>query len=280
MALKGKIAAKEFDLALTLTCGQVFGWHHQQGIYYGMINDAAVGLKQIGSKVEFEASDSIEPESIVAYLGLDEDLHAILAEIKVDDFMRKVTRKVRNLRLLRQDPWACLCAYIISANNRVERIDAIYKRLAQSFGKPRTVGSYRLFAFPRPQTLARCSESDLRACGTGFRAPYLLEAARMISGGLIDLAQPRRLPYEEARHLLKTIPGVGDKVADCVLLFAYSRYEAFPIDVWIKRAIEKVYFGSKTISMRELRQFGRDYFGRYAGYAQEYIYHYARLYGV
>ncbi len=280
MDREGKIEAKRFDLDLSMKCGQIFGWHEEGGTYYSIIDSKAVALRQWRGQIFYEAAGSISPGRIRRYLGLDEDLGAILSAIRVDSFMRKVTKRVRNLRLFKQDPWSCLCAYIISANNRVDRIDAIYKRIACQLGESLRIGSKAIYSFPSPQRLLSCSESSVRACGAGFRAPYILEAARMVCEGRVDLAHLGTLPYVEARELLKTIPGVGDKVADCVLLFAYSKYEAFPVDVWIKRAVERVYFNSRSITKKGIREFGQAYFGRYAGYAQEYIYTYARLYGL
>jgi N-glycosylase/DNA lyase len=148
------------------------------------------------------------------------------------------------------------------------------------FGKPHSVAGRTVYSLPEPGTLAACAESVVRSCGTGFRAPYLVEAARMVALGEVDLEAVRDLDEQQGREMLKRLPGVGDKIADCVQLFAFSKHRAFPVDVWIKRVIEKVYFHSCSVSADEIRRFGRTYFGRYAGYAQEYIYYYARAFGL
>jgi N-glycosylase/DNA lyase len=274
--ISGPIEAPDFDLELSMDCGQIFGWEKRGRTYWGLIDSGAVGLRQEGTAVTFVASPGVRQDDIVRYLGLDEDLDAILEAITVDDFMQQVVSTVRGLRLFKQSPWPCLCSYIISANNRVERIDALVKEIARQYGTAHRVGEQVVHALPEPQMLATCVESGLRACGVGFRAPYLLDAAQLVAAGSVDLEGIDGMDYEEARDMLKTIAGVGDKIADCVLLFAFSKYESFPVDVWIKRAIQVAYFGSRNMKLNEIRKFGRQHFGRYAGYAQEYIYHYAR----
>jgi N-glycosylase/DNA lyase len=264
-----------------MECGQVFGWHKQGDTYAGIIRGAAVLLCPTeGSKIKFASDRRIKPYHIKAYLGLDENLDEILRSIRRDQFMEKVTAAVRGLRLLKQDPWPCLCSYIISANNRVDRIDLLVKEISRRLGKRHMVRQTVVYSFPEPRVLAECPESGMRSCGVGFRAPYLVRSAAAIAGGTVDLDSIDGMSYEEARNLLMTLPGVGGKIADCVLLFAFSKYEAFPVDIWIKRAMQKVYFGSRDVKPDEIRRFGQEHFGKYAGYAQEYIYHYARKRGV
>ena len=272
----GKIAAPSFDLDVSMTCGQIFGWEKRDDTYWGLIGKGAAGIRQVRDSVLFTSTPDIGPAGVARYLGLDEDLDSILRAVTVDEFMEQVVSAVRGLRLLKQDPWPCLCSYIISANNRVERIDLLVKEIAKQFGTGHHVGDLTIYGLPPPQVLAGCVESGLRACGVGFRAPYLLDAARLVADGSVDFDAIEQAPYEDAREMLKSIPGVGDKIADCVLLFAFSRYESFPVDVWIKRAVQKVYFGGRETRVDDIRQFGRGHFGRYAGYAQEYIYYYAR----
>jgi N-glycosylase/DNA lyase len=278
-SLEGTLAAPSFDLEASMDCGQIFGWHKHGGSYLGIIGGVAVSLRQGGGVVQFVAGRRMRSDLIRSYLGLDEDLEAIHAEIARDDFMRKAINSAPGLRILRQDAWPCLCSYILSANNRVERIDQLVKEISRRFGRRQEAGGREVYSLPGVADLADCPESGVRACGVGFRAPYLVGAARMIAGGEISVERVRDAGYEEARELLKKLPGVGNKIADCVLLFAFSRYEAFPVDVWIKRAMETVYFDSRDVKPEEIRLFGQDYFGRYAGYAQEYIYYYTRNHG-
>ena len=278
--VEGRFEAHDFDLVTSMDCGQVFGWDRSDGAYWGIVGSSAVRFHQEGDAICFLANPDPGLSAMRQYLGLDTDLEAILKAITVDDFMSEVTSTVRGLRLLRQDPWHCLCSYIISANNRVERIDSLVKEIARRYGQARTLRGKTVYSLPSPADLASCVEPGLRACGVGFRAPYLLGAAKMVADGTVDFGLIEEMPYVAARDLLKTIPGVGDKVADCVLLFAFAKYEAFPVDVWIKRVMERAYFGSRPVKPERIRDFGRDYFGEYAGYAQEYVYHYARTYGL
>jgi N-glycosylase/DNA lyase len=274
--LEGNLIAPGFDLALSMGCGQVFGWSAECGRYWGIVGSHAVALSQQADRIGFVAEAGLAGERIRRYLGLDLDLSKILRAIAVDPFMKRVLTSVRGLRLLRQDPWPCLCGYILSASNRIERIDRLVIELACRFGHEHVLGGRKVYRLPDASELAGCPESDLRACGVGFRAPYLAAAAMKVADGEIDFEVLRSLPYEDAKEALKTIPGVGDKIADCVLLFSLGKYEAFPVDVWIKRAMEDAYFGSRETRPEEIGRFGREYFGRYAGYAQEYIYHFKR----
>jgi N-glycosylase/DNA lyase len=278
--MKGAIAAPMFDLEASMECGQIFGWHKDGSTYSGFIGPAAVRLSQTGGHVHFLSDREIAPTRVASFLGLDEHLETIHADIAKDSFMRRVVGSVMGLRILKQDAWPCLCSYILSANNRVDRIDKLVKQIASRFGNAHTVGGMTVYSLPGPEDLACCGESGVRACGAGFRSPYLVEAARMVAAGQVDLEAVRKLDEPEGRAVLKMLPGVGDKVADCVQLFAFSKYIAFPVDVWIKRAVERAYFHSSNVTAEEIRRFGQVYFGRYAGYAQEYIYHYARTVGL
>jgi N-glycosylase/DNA lyase len=278
--MQGTVAAPAFDLDLSMTCGQIFGWKREDGAFLGVIGDAAVMVRQTGDRVSFVSDRGVSPGRVASYLGLDEDLDAIIGEIARDAFMRRVTGTVKGLRILRQEPWPCLCSYILSANNRVERIDRLVKEIASKFGTRHEFDGNTVYSLPGPEELAGCGEAGVRSCGTGFRAPYLIKAASMIARGEVDLESVRTMAECEGREALKRLPGVGDKVADCVQLFAFSKYRAFPIDVWIKRVMERVYFHGCEMRSADIRDFAQAYLGGYAGYAQEYIYAYAREFGL
>lgn len=273
--ISGRIPVRDFDLELSMDCGQIFGWAKEGKTYWGTMGSSVACFHQPKDVVAYTAKGAGLGD-ITRFLGLDQDFDRILQAITVDSFMGEVVKHVRGLRLLRQDPWHCLCSYILSASNRVDRIDMLVKEIAREYGQAHEIDHKLIYSLPPPEDLAGCADSGLRACGVGFRAPYLLEAARMVADGSVDFKTVEALSYEEARELLKSIPGVGDKIADCVLLFAFAKYDAFPVDVWIKRAVERVYFKSRRMKPDEIRKFGRHHFGAFAGYAQEYIYHYAR----
>jgi N-glycosylase/DNA lyase len=172
------------------------------------------------------------------------------------------------IRILNQDPWEALCSFIISQNNNIPRIKGIIRRLCETFGEPLDIECLSLSegrSFPSPQQLSDVPEEALRAIGCGFRAPYILDAARRITERCIVLEELRSIPTDEARRILMEIRGVGPKVADCTLLYGLHRLDVFPADVWIKRAMETLFPG-KTAS----------FFGEYGGIAQQYIFHYIR----
>jgi N-glycosylase/DNA lyase len=259
-----------------MDCGQIFGWTKEGGTYTGIIAGSPVSIGQSGEEVWFVAEAGLRKLQVRRYLGLDEDLDEILASVIRDDYMRRVVEAARGLRLLKQDPWPCLCSYILSSNNRVDRIDRLVKEIAARYGTRHEIDGRVAYSLPEPDALAGCGEANMRSCGVGFRAPYLCRAAEIVAGGEVDLEAIDRMAYDEAREVLMTIPGVGGKIADCVLLFAFCKYEAFPVDVWIKRAMQQAYFGSRETKAEDIRKFGQEYFGRYAGYAQEYIYYHIR----
>ena len=192
--------------------------------------------------------------------------------------IRAAVNSCRGLRLLRQDPWECLASFILSSTKQIVQIRQIVSVLCERFGEPLPAAPQYApaFAFPSPARIARATEAELRACKMGFRAPYLLETARSVTEGSIDLERLRGLPVEIAREELVKLPGVGRKIADCVLLFAYGYQSAFPVDVWVIKALQKLYFPRRRASDKRLRHFSETHFGPNAGYAQQYLFHYMR----
>ena len=173
------------------------------------------------------------------------------------------------LRLIRQDPWECMVSFILSAYNNIPRLTGMLARLAESFGEPLADRQYR---FPKPEVIARVSQRDLRKLGLGFRAPYIEEAARRVAEGRPDLNRLQALEEDRLREELLKIPGVGEKVVECILLFAYGRTGAFPVDVWIGRTMRAWYFRRRKVTDRKIREFARNYFGPHCGWAQQYLY--------
>jgi N-glycosylase/DNA lyase len=212
------------------------------------------------------------------YLQVDVDLSEVLRTFPDDEPMRAAVTACRGLRLLHQDPWECLASFILSSTKQIVQIRQIVARLCERYGEPVAVapGSPPAFAFPSPARLARATEADLRACKMGFRAPYLLATARLIADGQFDLARLSELPIEAARAKLMQLPGVGRKIADCVLLFACGFQSAFPVDVWVMKALRQLYFPHRKVTPRRLHHFTATHFGANAGYAQQYLFHYIR----
>ena len=216
--------------------------------------------------------------SLTHYLQTDVNLARILATFPDDEPMRAAVAACPGLRLLRQDPWECLASFILSSTKQIVQIQQIVALLCERFGEPLAVpnGHAPVFNFPSPQQLAARDEAALRACKMGFRAPYLLGTARLVSDGTVDLARIGTLAVAAAREELLRCPGVGRKIADCVLLFAYGFQDAFPVDVWVRKALQQLYFPRRHASAKRIERFAATHFGPNAGYAQQYLFHYMR----
>jgi N-glycosylase/DNA lyase len=180
--------------------------------------------------------------------------------------------------LLRQNPWECLASFILSSTKQIVQIQQIVGLLCERFGERVVVpeGHEPVFAFPTFLRLAQISEAELRACKMGFRAPYLLASAKMLANHEIILENLHRCSVDEARTELLKFPGVGNKIADCVLLFAYGFPTAFPVDVWVMKALRELYFPKRRVKLNRLKKFSQSHFGPNAGYAQQYLFHYMR----
>ncbi|MEN9545940.1 MAG: hypothetical protein RLZZ356_672 [Verrucomicrobiota bacterium] len=214
------------------------------------------------------------------HLAAGEVLEPILATFPDDAPLRAAVSRCRGLRLLRQDPWECLASFICSSTKQIVQIRQIVALLSERWGHEVAAPSGAVLnrAFPTAATIASAGEGALRDCKLGFRAPYVLDAARRVVEGRLDLEALALLDTPAAREALMEIHGVGRKIADCVLLFAYGRQDAFPIDVWVRRALSQLYFPrARRVSAARLEAFSESYFGPYSGYAQQYLFHYIRL---
>ena len=270
-----QIVAPDFDLERTLTCGQVFHWHRRGTGWLGAVGDSALYVEQRGDAISVPAGS----EKIARhYLALDHPLAEIYATFPGDPAMRAALEFGRGLRIVRQPAWECIATFITSAMKQVAHIAQISHTLRERYGRRIACENETLFAYPAPERIAALTEADLRACKLGFRAKNLLGAARMIASGELDLTAVASMPDDEARAQLCRLPGVGAKVANCALLFGFERVRAFPIDVWIERILRRIYFPRKRkVTTQRLREFSADYFGAFGGYAQQYLFHHARM---
>jgi N-glycosylase/DNA lyase len=270
----------DYDLAATLTSGQAFRWNQVSDAWEGIVAGHWVQLTQVSDGIQVRAAQPMSDWAWLAhYLQTEVALDAVLATFPADPHLRAATHACRGLRLLRQDPWECLASFILSSTKQIVQIRQIVARLCERFGQPIPVPPNRppAFAFPTAQRLARCAESDLRECKMGFRARHLHAAARMVAEGELNLSGLGDLDEAQARAELIRIPGIGPKIANCVLLFAYGFPRAFPVDVWILRALRQYYFPRRRPTRPRLEKFVAEYFGPHAGYAQQYLFHYIRL---
>lgn len=302
----------DYDLAATLDSGQAFRWRAVDDAWEGILAGNFFRLRQttdgisaelLGSAASQHGPRTTHSEQLRDYLQLDVDLAAVIATFPEDAPMRAAVAACRGLRLLRQEPWECLVSFICSSTKQIVQIRQIIARLCERFGEPipvaaevrrlhsnaergaqkakgksepPDVGSDRAFAFPSASRLAGVSETELRACKMGFRAPYVLAAAQTVASGGLDLARLHLLSTDEARVKLMELPGVGRKIADCVLLFAFGKQDAFPVDVWVRRALTELYFPRRRPTPQRLERFANTHFEPNAGFAQQYLFHYVR----
>jgi N-glycosylase/DNA lyase len=284
------LRVRDYDLAATLDSGQVFRWQEQNGSWNGVIGRRRVRLRQFENGILAETGRPVKDWNwLCDFLQTEIELESILKTFPDDEPMRSAVAACHGLRVLRQDPWECLASFILSSTKQIVQIRQIVALLCERFGEPlewfgagpvaRTgsaAGRTLQFAFPSPEKIARATEAELRSCKMGFRAPHLLAAARQIAEGKFDLELPRRLPLAEAREELVKLRGVGGKIADCLLLFACGFDSAFPVDVWVERALRQLYFPRRRVGDKRLRHFAATHFGPHAGYAQQYLFHYIR----
>lgn len=254
----------DVSLDPTLGCGQAHRWTKKNDIWTGVVGNNVIELTQTGNG--FRCS-GCEKNMILDYFRHEDDLSSIVEEIsQKDDFVAKLAEKCPGLRVLRQNPWECTATYILATNANVKRIAKMVETVCNTFGTD--LGG--MHSFPEPKQIL--DKSDCVAdCKLGYRAERLLGFAEMVDDGDFNPEALKKSDYEECVTTLKTIPGVGPKVADCVALFAYGHLDAFPVDVRISKIMETVY-GVKG-SYAKISEAGRGMFGAYAGYAQELLYH-------
>jgi N-glycosylase/DNA lyase len=266
-----KIRAPDFDLEKTLDSGQVFHWQRTGNGFVGTIDDLLVYVRQQRDFLEVHWGATPQPTrqrpalpGIVArYFALDHPLAEICDSFPKDSVMNAARDFCCGLRVIRQPKWECLATFICSSMKQVAHIRQISLALRKRFGEQRRIGNQLVYAFPSPRRLAQASEKELRDCKVGYRAKNLRATGRLVSFGQADLEAWSALSDAELRKQLYALPGVGPKIANCVMLFAYERLRAFS--------------HRKKMTAQRLRQFSEAYFGKHGGYAQQYLFHHARV---
>ncbi len=256
---------RDLDLEQTLDCGQSFRWTKQDdGSFSGVAFGKYVNISLDGTDMVIKNAAPEDEKIWREYFDLELDYGKIRGDIsKLHPVLEEAARYAPGIRILRQEPYEALCTFIISQNNNIKRIKGIVARLCESFGDEIDEGVY---TFPTAERLAELTPDDLAPLRAGFRNRYIIDSAKKVASGEVDLELCKTADYEAARAELMKITGVGVKVADCTLLFGMHRVEAFPVDVWMKRAMEKLFPGMSAND-----------FGEYAGIAQQYIFHYSRM---
>ncbi len=280
------------NMAASLNSGQPLAFH---SVY--KLDDKIAHVSYVTSKgvIELRYPEG-KPTSSIAYryhggytaasagsevserFGLGDDMGAIYGKIRTDENINAAVSGLYGMRVTRNEPWETTLCFVISQFNNIKRINGIVRTMIHRYGEVLESGDKATRLFPSPQAISRVSAEELRACGAGFRARYILSIAKACSGEL-DLESLHRMDYQEAKSLLMSIDGIGDKVADCILLMGYKKLDAFPIDVWIKRSMQRLYFNNRDTSINTIHEFATEKWGKYAGYAQQYLFHHARTRG-
>jgi len=265
-----RLRVKDFNLGHTLECGQFFQFEPQpEKGYVVWSGDSIFWCRQIGDVLEFEG---IPPEKVKWIFGLDVDYRGILNSICKDSKVERAIKALLGLRIMRQEFFECLVTYVCSANSNIPKITKNTRLLSKFFGKRVLFRGKPYYLFPKLGDIS--DYKKVVAAKTGFRARYILEINTALSTGFES--RLRSMSYEAARRELMGLPGVGPKVADCVALFSLEKFEAFPVDVWIRRTMQGLYFKGHKTSDKELRQFASEYFGDYCGYANQFLFYAAR----
>jgi N-glycosylase/DNA lyase len=264
----------DYDLAATLNSGQAFCWELAgPGEWRGWVDGKPIRVQRGSDCFRFRGR-GMEIAKLSRYFQWSEDLSAIQRTFPDDEWMREAVAYSPGLRILRQDPWETVANFISSAMKQVSQIQQINRALRQRFGREMEPGCW---SFPHWRVLAQSTEEMLRECKLGFRAKHLIVTARQLTEGEVSLEKIETMPTDQAREELIKLRGVGRKVANCILLFAYGRMDVVPVDVWIERAIRTLYFPKKRkVTDKRIREFASTYFGPNGGYAQQYLFHWLR----
>ena len=278
----GAVAVKgieDFNPVHIFECGQCFRWRRQNdGSYTGVAGGTVVNVAYDNNGTFKIENSSLEDFINIwfEYFDLGRNYSSIKRSLaRDDDVMEKAVEFGRGIRILKQDFWETLVSFIISANNRIPMIMKVVEAISRDFGKEIIFNRSKYYSFPGAGNLADAGLEQLKVCGGGFRCRYIADTARMVREGVVDIGKLDGMETGEARDELMRFPGVGRKVADCVLLYGGGRYDVFPTDLWVKRIMEELYFKRKA-TIDEIHEFAAKRFGRLAGFAQQYLFYYAR----
>ncbi len=268
---------KDFHPVHTFLCGQCFRWvENPDGSFDGIAYKKAVNVSLTKGTLIIKNTSEEDYNNIWRhYLDLDRDYAPLKEILSVDENLKKAIEYGYGIRILNQEPWECLVSFIISTQNQIPRIKKIVNALSERYGEKIQIEDRVYYSFPDAESLKGISEEELMFLKAGYRAGYIIDAVNKITSGEIDLEKIFDMDYLSAKKELMKIKGVGEKVADCVLLFSYGKTEAFPIDVWVGRIMRNLYL-SENASIKDIRAESERLFGKNAGLAQQYLFYYAR----
>ena len=267
------ITGEYVSLDTLFQSGQSFRFKKNAKGFFGVAYGRQIQISEVSNGFSILPTTPEEMQEIwTEYFDLSRSYQEIEERFAIDPIMRKTLPYCRGMRLLKQEPFETLVTFIISANNNEARIRKIVEEICRQFGTKATGGGY---AFPTPKQLSKATEEELVRCGCGYRARYIAQTAKLVRDGF-DICKAGEMEYTHARDYLQLLPGIGPKVADCILLFAFRMLSAFPRDVWIVRILQEEYHFNPKNDAETLR-FINQTFGEYAGIAQQYLFHYARM---
>lgn len=271
---------KNFNPKHIFECGQAFRWKVEEDSSYTTIAYGRVlNVKRDKGDIILANTNIDDFNNIwYNYFDLGRDYDEIKRELSKDEVLKEAIKFGEGIRILNQEPFETVISFIISANNQIPRIKRSIELIAKHYGDQIEASEY--YSFPRPEILSKAKAEDLKEiCRVGFRGERIVETSKMIANGDLDLEKIFNLSREEGKELLMTLPGVGPKVSDCILLFAFNKADAFPVDVWVKRVMEHFYLKEET-NVKLIGSYGKKLFGSLAGFAQQYLFYYARELGI
>ena len=266
------ISCPDFNLNHTLDSGQFFRYASHEGWQYLVTRDKVFRVRQTNGRLEYEGASA---RFIRRFFGLDQNFTAIKRQLQKDPVIAFAMNRYPGMRIIKQDPWECTIAFLCSQFSNIKKIRKNLECIAQQFGNEAYFKGRKFFTFPAPGEIDDLAK--LKTCAVGFRAKYIIGVNERVNDAYFT--RLRKLPYEQAKATLIELPGIGEKVADCILLFSLGFTEAFPVDIWMERALKETYLKGKNIPLKKMAAFGRERWGTLAGYAQQYLYHWRRLHG-
>jgi N-glycosylase/DNA lyase len=263
----------KIDLENTINSGQVFLWEKYQNDWYGINGQNILIINKL-SEIKSYSRQKID------FFRSKDNLEEILKSISKDSITRKAVKKYSGLRLLRQDPFQCFISFIVSSNSNIQKIKISLENICKKFGEKIFFENKEFFLFPTPKILSSASIQEIKKCGVGYRSNFIIKASEMVYSNQINFETLKKYEYSKAKEIISHVPGVGSKVADCILLFSLDKLEAFPLDRWMIRILDKYYpnifdISTKTLTPKQyeiLHEKIKKYFGPYAGYAQQFLF--------
>jgi len=261
------------SLENTINSGQVFLWKNYKDFWYGVNGQDILKINSLG-KITSYAKRKYD------FFRNDDDMKKIIRSISKDKTTKVAVKKYLGLRLIRQDPFQCFISFIVSSNSNIQKIKSSLEKISVQLGKKVQFDNKEFYMFPEPEKIANATIKEIQNCGVGYRAKFIIDAAKMVESKQINFERLKKSNYQDAKETILTVPGVGNKVADCILLFSLDKLEAFPLDRWMIRILHKYYsekFKLETKSITEkqyniLHEKIVKYFGSYAGYAQQFLF--------